>query len=213
MTEMEKKRNRVLAPQVIKALTLRNMTAQFAETREEALAMALEQIPAKSSVGWGGCSSAQEIGLMDALRQGDYQLMDRESITDPAEKNRLAHEILNHCDYFLTSVNGMSEDGVLVNIDGNANRVAAIAFGPDHVLAIVGMNKVVHSEEDAYRRAKFLAAPVNAQRFGLDTPCAKLGKCALCKHEQCICCQILVTRFSRVKGRIHLILVNEDLGF
>lgn len=213
MTDMERQRNRVLAPQLIKAIEQRNMAAQFAETREEALAMALKLIPPKSSVGWGGVTSAQEIGLIQALRQGDYRLLDREALQDPAQTPDLYHQILSDCDFFLTSANGMSEDGVMVNIDGNANRVAAIAYGPRKVIAIVGMNKVVHTEEDAYRRAKYLAAPVNAQRFGLDTPCAKLGKCANCTHVQCICCQILITRFSRVKDRIHVILVNDDLGF
>ncbi len=212
MTELQRQRNRVLAPQIIKALRQRNMEGRFAETREEALAMALELIPQGATVGWGGVTSAQEIGLIQALREGDYRLLDREK-ADPAAIPDLYRQILSDCDFFLTSANGMSEDGVMVNIDGNSNRVAAIAFGPRQVIAIVGMNKVVHSEEDAYRRAKYLAAPINAQRFGLDTPCAKLGKCANCTHEQCICCQILVTRFSRVKGRIQVILVNQDLGF
>ena len=117
------------------------------------------------------------------------------------------------CDYYLGSVNAMSEDGILINIDGNANRIAAYSFGPKNVLLIVGMNKVVKTEQDAMSRARNEAAPVNAQRFGIDTPCVKNGSCFNCKSEQCICCQILVTRFSRIPKRIKVILVGEDLGF
>ena len=108
---------------------------------------------------------------------------------------------------------GLSEDGVFINIDGNANRVAAYAFGPKNVLLIVGMNKVVKTQEDAMSRARNEAAPVNAQRFGIDTPCSKAGSCFDCKSPECICCQILVTRFSRQKGRFKIILVDENLGF
>ncbi len=107
-------------------------------------------------------------------------------------------------DWFLGSVNAMSEDGVFINIDGNANRIAAYAFGPKNVLLIVGMNKVVKTQEDAMSRARNEAAPVNAQRFGINTPCSKAGSCFNCKSPECICCQILVTRFSRQNGRFRL---------
>lgn len=213
MTEMEKKRNRLLAPTMINALKTRNMEGFFAETKEEAKEVALSLIPEGSRVGWGGAWSAKEIGLFDALREGNYETLDRDKETTPEGKNRIAHEILHSCDYFISGTNAISEDGVLVNIDGNANRVAALCCGPDHVIFIVGMNKVVKTEEDAYARAKNIAAPINAQRFGLDTPCAKLGKCMSCLHEQCICCQILTTRYSKHPGRYKVILVNENLGF
>ena len=213
MHEMTKKRNALLAPQVIKALGLRNIEAFYAETKEDALKKALEIIPEGSKVGCGGVMSAGEIGLIDALKNGNYNFLDRDGAPTPAEKKALELEMLYDLDYFLVSANGMSENGVIVNIDGNANRVAAICQGPRHVLMIVGMNKIVHSEEDAYRRAKYVAAPINAQRFNLDTPCAKLGKCAECLQESCICCQILVTRYSKHKDRIKVILVNEELGF
>ena len=117
------------------------------------------------------------------------------------------------CDWYLGSVNAMSEDGVFVNIDGNANRVAAYAFGPKNVLLIVGMNKVVKTEEDAMHRARNEAAPINTQRFGLNTPCLKNGSCFDCKSPDCICCQIMVTRFSRIPKRFKIILVDDTLGF
>ena len=107
----------------------------------------------------------------------------------------------------------MSEDGVFINIDGNANRVAAYAFGPRNVLLIVGMNKVVKTEEDAMHRARNEAAPVNTQRFGIRTPCVENGSCSDCKSPDCICCQIMVTRFSRIPKRFKIILVGEALGF
>lgn len=213
MLEPEKIRNRNLAPQLVRALESRNMEAQFVETKEDALKAALSIIEEGSTVSWGGVQSAFEIGLIDALKTGNYKVLDREGEPDPEERNRIEKEVFTNCDYFLCSANGMSENGVIVNVDGNSNRVAAVAYGPKHVVFIVGMNKVVHTEEDAYRRAKYLAAPINAQRFGLDTPCANFGKCMDCLHEQCICCEILMTRYSRHKGRMKVILVNEDLGF
>ena len=213
MLEPEKIRNRLLGPNVAKALQNRNMEAIFVETKEEALKAALDIIEEGSRVSWGGVQSAFQIGLIDALKNGNYTILDREGAKTQEEKQAIEKEVFTDCDYFLISANGMSEDGVIVNVDGNSNRVSALAYGPKHVVMIVGMNKVVHTEEDAYRRAKYVAAPINAQRFGLDTPCAKLGKCMDCQHEQCICCQILITRYSRHKGRIKVILVNEDLGF
>ena len=110
-------------------------------------------------------------------------------------------------------LDALSEDGILVNIDGNANRVAAYAYGPKTVLLIVGMNKVVKTEADAMSRAKNEAAPINAQRFGIQTPCVKNGTCADCKSPECICSQILITRFSKVPKRTKVILVDENLGF
>jgi len=142
----------------------------------------------------------------------EYQFYDRDKVSTQEEKQEIALKAFTS-DYFLGSVNAMSEDGVFINIDGNANRVAAYAYGPKHVLLIVGMNKVVKTEADAMSRARNEAAPINAQRFGIDTPCSKNGTCFDCKSPQCICCQILTTRFSRVKGRFQIILVDENLGF
>jgi hypothetical protein len=116
-------------------------------------------------------------------------------------------------DFFLASCNAMTDDGILVNIDGNSNRVSAIAQGPKNVIFIVGMNKVCNDIDSAMKRARNVAAPINAQRFGLDTPCSKKGTCFNCKSPDTICCQILITRFSRHQGRIKVILVNDNLGF
>lgn len=205
-------RNEVLANRVVKNLESRNMEAYFVKTKEEALKKALELIPEGSSISWGGTASAKEIGLLDAVQEGNYEVYDREEAQTPELKNEIAHKALD-CDFFIGSTNALAENGVMVNIDGNANRVAAFAFGPKNVLLIVGMNKVVKSEEDAMSRARNEAAPINAQRFGLDTPCSKNGMCYDCKSPDCICCQILITRYSRVAKRIKVILVDENLGF
>lgn len=210
--DVRKMRNEVLANRVVKNLESRNMEAYFVKTKEEALKKALELIPEGSSISWGGTASAKEIGLLDAVHEGNYEVYDREEAQTPELKNEIAHKALD-CDFFIGSTNALVENGVMVNIDGNANRVAAFAFGPKNVLLIVGMNKVVKSEEDAMSRARNEAAPINAQRFGLDTPCSKNGMCYDCKSPDCICCQILITRYSRVAKRIKVILVDENLGF
>ena len=206
---MRKKRNRLLSEKVIRGLQSRNMDGYFAETREEACQIALSLIPEKSTVTMGGGMSVHEIGLVDALNAGDYQFIDR----DKAEDKRAAMLSAYDADVYLASCNAMTEDGVLINIDGNANRVSAIAQGPRKVIFIVGMNKVCSDVDGAMKRARNVAAPINAQRFGLSTPCARTGSCMNCKSADTICCQFLITRFSKHNGRIHVILVNEDLGF
>ena len=203
------KRNELLAQKVIKGLQSRNMTGYYAKDREEAKRIALSLIPAGSSVTMGGAMSAHEIGLVDAIKGGDYNFIDRAKFEDPREGLLSQYA----ADWFLSSANAMTEDGVLVNIDGNSNRVSCIAQGPKHVLFIVGMNKVCSDVDGAMKRARNVAAPINAQRFGLSTPCSKTGSCMNCKSPDTICCQFLITRFSRHKDRIHVILVNDTLGF
>jgi len=209
MNENIKKRNRLRAQKVLKGLASRNMTGYFAETKEDALALALSLIPKGSAVAMGGAMSSAEIGLTDALKNGEYNFIDRDKATDKRAAMLAAYD----ADFFIAGSNAISEDGVLVNIDGNANRVSAIAQGPKKVLFIVGMNKVCPDADSAMKRARSVAAPVNAQRFGLSTPCASTGCCMDCKSPDTICCQFLITRYSRHKDRIHVILVNEDLGF
>ena len=203
------KRNELLAQKVIKGLESRNMSGYYAVSKEEALKTALSLIPEGSSVTMGGAMSAHEIGLVDALKSGNYNFIDR----DKAEDKRAAMLAAYDADVFLSSVNAMTDDGILINIDGNANRVSAICQGPKKVVFIVGMNKVCGDLDGAMKRARNVAAPINAQRFGLSTPCSKTGKCMDCKSPDTICCQFLMTRFNRHAGRIHVILVNDTLGF
>ena len=209
MNENVIKRNALLAERTIAGLQSRNMSGYYAGDKEEALRIALGLIPEGSSVTMGGCMSAREIGLVDALKSGNYDFIDRDAFEDKRAAMLKAYD----ADVFLTSANAMTDDGVMINIDGNANRVSAIAQGPKKVIFIVGMNKVCPDTDTAMKRARNVAAPINAQRFGLKTPCSKTGKCFDCKSPDTICCQFLITRFSRHRDRIHVILVGEDLGF
>ncbi len=209
MNENIFKRNELLAQKVIKGLKSRNMEGYYAAGKEAALALALSLIPEGSSVTMGGGISVHEIGLVDALKNGNYHFIDRDAYEDRRAAMLMAYD----ADVFLSSANAITEDGVMVNIDGNSNRVSAIAQGPRKVVFIVGMNKVCDDVDGAMKRARNVAAPINAQRFGLSTPCAKTGACMNCKSPDNICCQFLITRFSRHKDRIHVILVNDSLGF
>ena len=197
MEEFRQKRNDVLAQAVIKGLSSRNMTGYHAHTKEEALKLALELIPEKSKVTGGGSLTVQQIG--------------RRKKTG-AEK-RAAEEFAYSADVFIGSVNAVTADGVLVNIDGNANRVSAYAYGPKKLVLIAGMNKVAPDFDAALKRARNEAAVINVQRFGLKAPCTKTGTCMDCKSPDTICCQFLITRYSLHKDRIHLILVDEELGY
>ena len=202
------KRGRILVQNLLK----RHFDACYCANKEEALAKALEWIPEGASVGWGGTMSAMEIGLQDAIRNGNYKAIDRENASTLEEKTHLSMDCF-FADVFLTGANGMSLDGQMVNIDGTGNRVAAIIYGPKTVIVVVGMNKVCDSLEEAVKRAREVASPMNMQRFLRDTPCAVTGVCGDCKSEGCICNQIVITRHCRPVGRIKFLVVGEDLGY
>ena len=208
MNENLVKRNECLAQTVIKGLQSRNMSGYYAANREEALKLALELIPEGSTIAMGGCMSAHEIGLIKALEEGNYNYIDRAKL-EPRAGLMAAYD----ADVFLSSANAITDDGIMVNIDGNSNRVSCIAQGPKKVIFIVGINKVCSDLDAAMKRARNVAAPVNAQRFEVKTPCKTTGKCFDCKSPDTICCQFLITRYSRHAGRIHVILVNDNLGF
>ena len=208
MDENLRKRNETLAKTVIKGLKSRNMSCYYSADKEEALKLALELIPEGSTISMGGCASAQEVGLIKALKEGNYNYIDRAKLS-PRESLMAAYD----SDIFLSSANAITSDGIMVNIDGNSNRVSCIAQGPRKVVFIVGMNKVCPDLDDAMKRARNVAAPANAQRFDVKTPCKETGKCFDCKSPDTICCQFLITRYSRHEGRIHVILVNDNLGF
>ena len=196
---------------LVKNLQKRHFDAVYCHTKEEALKQALTWIPEGSTVGWGGAMSAQQIGLMTALNNGNYNALDRDKCQTPEERNGIFKKCLQ-ADVFITGANAISIDGQMVNIDGTGNRVAAIAYGPDSIIVIAGMNKVTDSLDAAITRARTIAAPMNQQRFDLNNPCNVTGSCADCKSETCICNQILITRHCRPIGRIKFILVGEELG-
>ena len=196
---------------LVKNLQSRHFDAWYCATKEEALEKALSLIPEGASIGWGGVMSANEIGLIDAVRNGNYHPIDREKCLTAEEREQAMKDAM-FCDVFLTGANGLSLDGQMVNIDGTGNRVAATIYGPKEVLVIAGMNKVCDNLEEAVNRARQVAAPLNMQRFMKDTPCATTGVCGDCKREGCICNQIVITRHCRPVGRIKFILVGENLG-
>lgn len=211
MTEQHVLHSEKIGNTLVKNLKNRHFDAYYCATKEQALEKALSLIPAGSTIGWGGAASAQEIGLLDAVRQGDYIPYDRDKY--PAEKRM---EILTQCttaDVFITGANALSVSGEMVNIDGIGNRVAAISFGPKSVIVIAGINKVCADLESAIKRARTVAAPINHQRFGGETPCMITGVCGDCKREDCICNQILISRHCRPVGRIKFIIVGQNLGF
>ncbi len=210
-TEPNIKRNRLLAEKVIKGLESRQMKGYYADTKEEALKLALGLIPEGSTVAHGGSMTMIQTGLFEALAKGNYNFLDRTGAATPeALRQYMAQAVM--ADFFLCSANAMTEDGLIINIDGNSNRIAPLAYGPDKVLLIVSMNKVCKDLDTALSRARNAASPANAIRLNCDTPCTKTGTCMNCKSPASICCNFMVTRFSRVPGRILVILCSEDLG-
>lgn len=205
-----KKKFDLAGPLVAEEMKKRGFDAYYVSTAEEAKAKALELIPEGSVVSWGGSVTIDQIGLKEAVLE-KFPVINRDAAQSPEERVELMRQALT-CDVFLMSANAITEDGQLMNIDGNGNRVAALCFGPKEVIVVAGMNKVVCSLDDAWERARNYAAPVNAQRFSLETPCSKTGMCADCKSKQNICSHFVVTRTGK-NNRIKVILVGEELGF
>lgn len=200
------------AKSVIKKFEQRGMEGYYCADREAARKQVLELIQENSSVTWGGSISLEETGIIDAVKQGPYHVIDRASAETPEEKRKLFGEIVC-ADYFLTSTNAFTLDGELVNIDGRGNRVACLITGPQNVIVVAGMNKLVKNVQEGIDRVHTIAAPPNAIRVGVSTPCSKTGVCGNCTGPGCICCQTVVTRASMIRGRIKIVLVGEELGF
>jgi hypothetical protein len=200
------------AKKVIACLEKRNMSGYYCETKEEAVYKVLELIPDGASVSWGGSMTLAEIDLFESLKKRNYTLLDRDAATTSEEATDICHKALS-CDTYLMSSNAITLDGKLVNIDGNGNRIAALIYGPSQVLIVAGMNKITSDEETAMKRIRNYSSPINAIRLHKNTPCEKTGYCHDCMSEDCICCQVLVTRMSRHKDRIKIILVGEELGY
>ena len=179
--------NEQLAGRIIKHLERRNFNAHYCATTAEASALVKSLIPAGSSISWGGSQTIREMGLTSELiSSGAYKVFDRDKAQTPEQVRQCYLEAMN-VDYFLTSANAITHDGVIVNIDGRGNRVAAITWGPHNVIHIIGMNKVAPTIEAALARARNVAAPINTARLGCDTPCRLDGVCHNCNSPQCIC--------------------------
>ena len=205
-------RNEKAAGKVIKNLARRNIEAFYCPTSREAVDKLLEMIPQGSSVTWGGSMSIRDIGIPAALADaGKYEVYDRDKAPDRAAATEIYLKAFS-CDYYLSSANAITEDGVIVNIDGTGNRVAAITFGPRNVIFVIGMNKLTQNVDAALARARSLAAPVNTARFDIQTPCKLDGVCHNCLSDDCICNYIHYLRHSP-KGKHKVILVGESFGY
>lgn len=204
--------NELLANTIIKQMQKKNMEGYYCATSKEAVEKALSLMPEGSSITWGGSVTLKECGLMDAIHEKKYELIDR-SEAKTAEESRAMYARQVMADFFLTSSNAIAASGELVNIDGHSNRVACLCCGPRNVIVIAGMNKVESDVESALKRVRNFAAPPNAVRLQRNTPCAQTGKCADCYSPDCICSQIVITRRSSIPNRIKVILVGEELGF
>lgn len=211
MTPKEQ-RNELLRKTLLKNLEKRHFEAYYCPTAAEAIEKALSLMPAGSSVTWGGSMTIRDMGLTQAVKDGDYNVIDRDTAKDPAEMREMMRQGLL-TDFYLTSTNAITEDGILVNIDGNGNRVASICYGPNHVIVLCGLNKVAQDLDAAVKRVRGYVAPVNSMRFMGKTPCTVDGVCHNCTSPECICNQVLITRVCRPAGRIKVILIGEDRGF
>lgn len=201
-----------MAHSIIENLEKRNMEGYYFETGDECVKAIVDSIPQGSSIGWGGSESIKEIGLMDALKNSSYELIDRMAAKNPDEARQIyAKTVL--ADYYLMSSNAITINGELINIDGNGNRVACLIQGPSHVIIVIGMNKVVTDVQSGVARVRNMASPANAIRLNKKLPCASLGHCLDCLSPDCFCNQIVITRRSGHTGRIKVYLVAEDLGY
>ena len=212
MDKAERIRNEKLGAGLIKALSLRHFDAYYCASSSEAAEKILSLIPQTDVVSWGGSVTMEALGVIDRVKKGGWRVIDRSTAQSQEEKIEIMRRALL-CDTYLTGANAISEDGEIVNVDGNGNRVAAMTFGPKSVIVACGMNKVVKTAEDAISRARNTAAPVNAQRFDIRTPCKTTGSCADCKSTDSICSYIVRTRLCKPAGRIKVVLIGEALGF
>lgn len=199
------------AKSIIKELEKRNMEGYFCENSEEAVKTVLSLLPDNATISWGGSETIKECGLMEAIQNGNYNLLDRSKVS-PEEYREFYSKVVM-ADAFLMSSNAITENGELVNIDGAANRLACLLHGPQNVFVIVGMNKLVYDVPAAVGRIRNVSCPANTLRLNRKTPCSVTGKCGDCYSQDSICSQIVVTRRSTQPKRIKVILVAENLGY
>ena len=213
MLDAVKKRYDLVGPKVAEALRCNHFDAYYVSSVKEALKKIMSLIPQEHIISWGGSLTLETIGIKKCIAEEGRRVIDRSTAKTAAEEQEMMRQALL-CDTFLMSSNAITADGQLFNIDGTANRVAALCFGPRSVIVVAGMNKVVPTLREAYDRVRHYAAPCNTQRFtDKKTPCKVTGLCGDCHSEDCICNQMVATRNSKPAGRIKVILIGEDLGF
>jgi hypothetical protein len=207
--------NQIRLEEVKKALEANFFEATIHQTLTEAQDYIINKIvPGHSSVGFGGSTTLASSGLLEKLKAiSNLKVIDRNDTSQPPEiRQELSRQTLL-TDLFIASSNAVTSDGELVNIDKFGNRVAAIAFGPKKVALLVGRNKITADTHAGIYRVKNVAAPINALRLNTQTPCAKTGKCHNCKSQTRLCGVTVITQRSFPPGRIHVLLINQDLGF
>ena len=211
MTPQEQ-RNELLAKTIIKNLQRRHIEGFYCPSGEEAVKKVSELIADGSTVTWGGTMTVRDLGIPEHLKsRGTLEIIDRD-LAETLEERQAMYLRAFSADVYLSSANAISEDGVIVNIDGAGNRVAAITWGPKKVIFVIGLNKVTQTVEAALSRARGTASPINSARFDIKTPCKADGVCHNCNSQECICNYVHFLRNSP-KGRHTVILVGENLGY
>lgn len=200
------------ATTIIKNLEKRQMEGYYCETSANAVEKIITLMPKGASIGWGGSMTLSDIGLMDVLKKTDYKLLDRD-VPKSKEEQKIMYANIFNSDFFLMSTNAITLDGELVNIDSRGNRVSFLCYGPENVIIVVGMNKVVSDVDSGIKRVHDIAAPANTVRLNKKTPCSVTGRCGNCLSPDCICAHTVVTRFSNIPKRIKVVLVGEELGY
>ena len=197
----------------IKALEKNNMNGYIVESKEALINKIEELISAKSKVSCGGSMTLFETGVIDHLKSGRYDFLDRykEGLTQKEIKEIFRQSFLS--DVYVTSTNAITENGEIYNVDGNGNRVAAILYGPDKVIIVAGVNKIVSNIEEAIIRTKESASPMNAKRLNKETPCTKIGQCVECSSDNRICNEYTLIKRQMDKNRIHVIFLNDNFGY
>lgn len=197
----------------IKSLESNNMNGYIVNSKDELIDKIITLTNEGDKVSCGGSMSLAEIGVMDHLRSGRYNFLDREKKGLSAEDiDRLYRESF-FTDTYFSSSNAITQDGELYNVDGNGNRVAALLFGPKKVIIVAGVNKIVRDIDEAIKRNREIAAPANAKRLNKNTPCTKIGYCMDCKSPEKICREYTLIKSQKDKNRIHVIFINENIGY
>lgn len=197
----------------IEALKFNNMNGYLVKTKEELISKIEELVPDKSTVSCGGSMSLFEYGVIEHLRSGRYKFLDRYEEGLTQEKITQIFKESFFADAYFASSNAVTEDGKLYNVDGTGNRVAAMLYGPEKVILLVGVNKIVNNMDEAIKRIREVSAPANAKRLNRHTPCAKVGYCMDCNSKEKICREFTVIASQSKKDRIHVIFINDNIGY
>ncbi|MCC3870033.1 lactate utilization protein [Terrisporobacter mayombei] len=197
----------------IKNLNNRNMEGYYVNDEQELIELLKELISENSLVGVGDSMTLFQTGVIDFLRKENLNFLDKYKCGITSEEKREIYIKNFSADTFLCSTNALTEEGELYNIDGNGSRVAPMLYGPKQVILVTGINKIVRDIEEAEKRVRNYAAPIDAKRLGKKTPCVELGYCVDCKNTNRICNDFVIVRGQFVKGRIKVIIVGEQLGY